>query len=427
MRIFLFAVLILPTVLVCAPVAVSRGSELAAPSLTTRKLEDLLERLRSKHFKVRAAAERELSTREDAAPALRQFLKSSDRDLRQRVGRILEALTQRRNRQARERLEVLARNGKIDQVVERLVRWQDWGGEEDAAWQVVTAFAGRLLDLDKTKFPTAAIDQRTFPQRAPYHGPPLPPGTVRTGLTFQEWQSQLPFRDFTRYKKRIKPIHIAAPRVTLARNGHFVIRAEEVTLDAISSRDLIACTGSVTCNQRRLGLCGIFAGGSVAIKRIFASVVVCDGEFKTEFASLCIIIARGPVTITEGGNNCLIVSGDKITIPKWLRGQKQASMMLRENEAVPLGFIRFFNTADAGITVAAAGKEVAVKVVTPGKPFARARLRSGDVLISVDGTSVPSPESFRRLLRRKLAEGKDATFKIRRGDKSLAIRVPCKG
>ena len=94
--------------------------------------------------------------------------------------------------------------------------------------------------------------------------------------------------------------------------------------------------------------------------------------------------------------------------------------------AIPLGFIKFFDPSQAGISVEGAKGGVAIKQVAPDKPFARAGLRSGDVPLAIDGTVVPSPESFRRLLRRKLAVGKDAAFKVRRGEKTLEIRVSCK-
>jgi S1-C subfamily serine protease len=44
-------------------------------------------------------------------------------------------------------------------------------------------------------------------------------------------------------------------------------------------------------------------------------------------------------------------------------------------------------------------------------------------LAFIDGEAVKDSESFRRLLRRKLAEEKDAVFKVRRGEKTLEVPI----
>jgi S1-C subfamily serine protease len=56
-------------------------------------------------------------------------------------------------------------------------------------------------------------------------------------------------------------------------------------------------------------------------------------------------------------------------------------------------------------------------------PFARAGLRAGDVLAALDGTEVRDPEAFRRLLRRRVAEGGLAQLRVLRDGKTTDVRV----
>jgi S1-C subfamily serine protease len=60
----------------------------------------------------------------------------------------------------------------------------------------------------------------------------------------------------------------------------------------------------------------------------------------------------------------------------------------------------------------------------PGKPFARAGLRKGDLLTALGGAAVGSPEDFRRRLRRLAAEGGKVTLDLQRDGKALRVDVP---
>src|SRR5262249_42636349 len=97
--------------------------------------------------------------------------------------------------------------------------------------------------------------------------------------------------------------------------------------------------------------------------------------------------------------------------------------VVQEGQAMPLGFVRFFDPAHEGIAVEAADKAVRIKEVQLGKPFARAGLRAGDVLLTLDGAEVGSGETFRKTLRKLMAEGTEATFRVRRADRVLDLPV----
>jgi S1-C subfamily serine protease len=112
-----------------------------------------------------------------------------------------------------------------------------------------------------------------------------------------------------------------------------------------------------------------------------------------------------------------------VHIPK---GADVVNSVIKENQPVPLGLVRFFDPAQAGIRVEAAKEGVRVKDAAVDKPFAQVGLKAGDIILTLGGTAVESPDSFRRLLRRKIAEGGQTVFKLRRGEKVLEIAVPLK-
>ena len=90
--------------------------------------------------------------------------------------------------------------------------------------------------------------------------------------------------------------------------------------------------------------------------------------------------------------------------------------VVRTGDAVPLGFIRFFDPAEAGVEASADADGVRVQSVTKDKPFAAAGLRAGDVITAVgdekidpSGTALDEFDSFRRPLRKALAADEEFT------------------
>ena len=88
-----------------------------------------------------------------------------------------------------------------------------------------------------------------------------------------------------------------------------------------------------------------------------------------------------------------------------------------------LGPVRFFEPSRYGIAVAPDKGGVRVKAADREKPLGKAGLRAGDLVLALDGTPADSPESFRRLLRRRVAEGGEAVFRVRRGGKEAEVRA----
>jgi len=420
-------------------------------------VDDLVRRLGDTNFKKREAAERELLKREEAAPVLRRALKRADTETARRINAILEEFARRDNRRALERLAAHANKGEVDRAVELLVRRPSWGAEEDAAWQVFAEVAGKLLDAEKKDFGKIGIEKVAKPVDSGGLAPPGPPGGAKALWEQRVWERQagLPFRDFVRYKKWSvpafvsvkpteedrrevfapswtrdeagrwmppRPVMLTARTLMLARHGAFVIRGHDVHAEQTCASSLFACTGRFRADDM-VNMSGILTLGPVDVKHLHNSVVVCAGDFTARtMMHNCIIVAGGKVNCPRGVGDCVIAAGGRVYLPK----DAAKDNIIRENQTTPLGFVTFFDPSQAGITVEAAEGGVRVKGVAEGKLFARAGLKMGDAVTELDGIAIKSVESFRTLLRRKLAEGGDGKLKVRRGGKMLEVGVPWK-
>jgi hypothetical protein len=386
----------LKTSILCLSLVLATGLSLSLLGESPADGEDvaqLIQRLSNKHFKVREEAARQLLEREDAAPALQRILQvpGSDPEVARRAAQILAEFNRRDARRVLQRLQSLGEQGEVDLLVEWFVRRRRWA-PEDSAWQMLGDLARKLVQLETQ-------------------------GPRKTNLPHSE---STPFVDFRRYRTLVRPKTVDfAPRQL--QRGSYLARGEEIVADVLA-QSLIATSGNFRASF--LGGSAVFAGGSVAVKEVSNSVIICDGEFKARhYVGGCIIIARGPVQCPDKLHNSLIVSLGTVQVPKDTDGK---DTLIQEKEPNPLGFVKFFDPARAGIEVRQAEDGVRVKTAFEGKRFARAGLKAGDLIAALDGEAIKDPESFRRLLRRKLAEGGASKLKVRRGEKTLEIPITWK-
>jgi S1-C subfamily serine protease len=95
--------------------------------------------------------------------------------------------------------------------------------------------------------------------------------------------------------------------------------------------------------------------------------------------------------------------------------------------------VKFFEPADVGLTVEDLPRQdkantegVLLKDVRKDSPFA-SHLRNRDVITDIEDKKTPTTAIFRRVLRRKLAEGGPSfTLTLRRSGKSVEVTVPVK-
>jgi S1-C subfamily serine protease len=163
----------------------------------------------------------------------------------------------------------------------------------------------------------------------------------------------------------------------------------------------------------------------VEVDQLGYSIVICDGAFTAQQRIRnCLVIARGAVHCRHGIYESLVITGDKVHLPARADSRVENST-IKEHEPNPLGLIKFFDPTRLGIKVEAAEGGLKVKQLQRESVFARAGLRTGDVLIGVAGAPIGDPERFRRTLRKLLAEGEEKVFRVRRADRVLEFTVVC--
>ncbi len=386
-----------------------------APERAAQEIAALIRQLGDQNFEVRQAATERLLERPDAAPALRKALKSDDPEVARRAAAILEGQARRQGKQTLDRLAGFASRGEIDRSVELLVAHEHWADEE-AAWRVLTDLAQNLIDRAEKEFGEPAV-----PPRLDF----LPAGDLTRYLKLYRPRLQTNGRIPTAGDREI-PQH---KRDTQGRNYEPVwARAEEIEVNQCGS-DFLVSAGAVRGIPEqggRLGGCVVFAGGSVDVRKSSStagSVIVCDGDFTARNARGCLIIARGDVRCTQLAEGCRIIASGSVDV-----GDKayEKSNQIKQNEAVPLGFVRWFDPEDLGVVVEGTEGGVRVTRAEEGKPFARAGLQKGDLVTALGGARAGAAETFRRLLRKATITGEEVPLAVRRDGQALELTVPLK-
>jgi hypothetical protein len=387
----------------CVGVALGLGRRLphcsADPDvLPGTAVDKLIAQLGSDSDAVREAATKQLKQREDAIPALRRALKSSNGEVARGAATILAFFAAQEER-AVAKLVALGKNGQMDQAVEKLVRRQTLG-DEDGCWQVLAELASRLMDLEKEEFGTVS----------------LKPGVPNR---------EVPARDFRRYWQVTHPRLVSGSR--LSRHDLLppilVVRAEELSTDMPKILSLLAASGHAKTIY--LESCALLAGDSSEMVDIDSSLIVCDGDLLVKgYIKESLVIARGDITCCDLVENSRLICGGAVHLRDY--GKLLETTKVKAQEAKPLGFITFFDPVQVGIKVAKADGGLRVQEAVKDKPFARAGVRAEDLVLALDGAAVTDPEVFRRLLRARVAVEGELAVKLRRGEQTLELRVQCK-
>jgi hypothetical protein len=369
------------------------------------EVDKLIRQLGDKQYAVREAATRRLLELEEASPALRAALKSSDQEVARRAASILEEFRCRSGPRALARLKEHAEKGEVDQAVELFVGRSKWE-DEKACWQVLTGLAAKLIERGKQEFGTAV--------------PPL--------------IDQLPAGDFGRFLKVVNPPFLVGSRVRpyAIRKGNgagFVLRGKDIWIE--SGHDdygLVACAGGLRVGRKlltsHLTKSVIYATGPVEMQGVIRSLLVCDGDLKVGDIGSSLVIVRGDVHCTNSGSvgNSLVIMSGRRHPAKYETIAKTAKIL--EGQRDLLGFVKFFDPVREGIEVEAAKGGARVKAVDTGKAFAKAGLRAGDVITSLEGEASADPETFRRQLRSALARDEGLILQVSRGGQSRQILIP---
>jgi hypothetical protein len=390
----------------------------AGTPLPEGRIRELIRQLGSDVYKEREEATRMLRDRQEAESVLRGALRSSDAEVVRRVRALLDGFVRQRRAQALARIKAAAKEGEADLLAEELVQWP---GEDDAeeCWQPLIDFSHRLIDFEHDKF-------------------------RRIGMWRGEYVKAFIRTSFRPYMTGLRPKALPAGRpdveVVKSEYGKYLARGEHVD---IKKAHYCLLAGSRLVRDAHLESSFVLSGGNVEIADGSWLVVVCDGDFvgkKVHGNSL--IVARGSVRCANTLHDMVILAGGDVSFSEGIRmldvtvrAAGTVSLPKKKNlrncdlkggvpDALRLARVKFFEPSSLGVAVAASNDEVRVKVAAADKPFALAGLRIGDVILALDGSPVRTPEAFRRLLRKRLVQGGAALLKVRRGERSIDLRVP---
>ncbi len=370
-----------------------------------RRIERWVAQLGTDDFDAREAASSWLEDHPEASPWLRKALQSDDSEVCKRARDILGLLDRKHARHQLDKALVLAKDGRIDEAAELLVRWQ---GHDDGrkGWEAVYRVACRAVDAATPRYVSGDfLDLKRFPM---------------SGSVFDLLVGQ--------------PTEVAFPCTTIPRvyGGRFLMRGEEIELDdrQLGGRlSMIVASRKVRLTSPELVWADVVVcGGPVQVNQIQYSVIICDGDL-TALSGLgyCVVIARGKVTCARSTGADFICARE-VEFPY---GGKE-KCVVRTGDAVPLGIIHWFDPAEAGVEASADAdaKGVLVKSVTKDKPFAAAGLQAGDLIAAVGDEKIDAGakaadqfEAFRRALRKALAGDEPFTLTVRRGGKILGLTV----
>jgi hypothetical protein len=415
----------------------------AGKGQSERKVEQWLRDLGSDSFEQREAAKRALMNLEDEPPSLRKELESPDLEVRRSAASILETFEAKRAQRGLKKAQALAKERRVDEMVERLVLWRERIKEEQE-WRAVAELAASLVEWE----------HRTY---------------GNTSFLTQEFSSHFPqvFREKNfSPKDAITSIELAR---MWTRSRHILVQELVLGLRDVSQKHLVVLAAG---NVRTPTLYGsiLLANGSIRMQDGSAnSIILCDEDLEVSGGiHNCLVIVRGKVvcpknsyiadsTILSGGpvafsesvevRNAAIVSGDSIDSLKRLTLGRRVLI----TTSIPDWPVKFFDPEFAGLRVwqvyrnngmmrdgppllaLADGVEIAggveanpdigagvqIKKVRKGSPFAGG-LHESEIVTAIDKQKTLSKESFRKVLRRKLAEGGPIlTFTVRRTDKIL--------
>lgn len=397
----------------------------AAEGLSEREIVRLIEDLSSESFETREAATKALMDVEDEPAAVRKAMKSSDLEVRTRVDRILKVFVQKRCLRGLARAKALSKNGHIIEASDRVAYWGEWDSKGDG-WDNLTRFSDRVIRNAAGYFPPQSFR----------HDAGFPAGDFRCFVNVVHP------REISQRKIDIdigaEPPQNQKQKVSrnlfLQARGRLLLRGEKVSYTGHIIpmglwNGIIASVGDVQLMSAHNSI--IFAGGDMKYPvALRYCIVVCDGdvELLRQPDAGSLIIARGKVTCSSGKlTRCLVRSGQILLLPDG------KTIDFKDGTPDPLAFVKFFELADVGIAAEdlparekSGAEGVRLKEVRKESPFA-AGLRAGDVITAIEDKKTPTTEPFRRVLRRKLAEGGPTlTFTVSRSGKMLDVPLHVK-
>lgn len=199
----------------------------------------------------------------------------------------------------------------------------------------------------------------------------------------------------------------------LALEQHVIVASRTFVARGMGEAEgCVILTNAPTAVFRSMNGCIVFSSGSVTVdKTVRHSAVVCRGDasFKYDSDSTPLVKAGGAITHPDIGEKGRLVPD---LDPKTMFA----------NDTKLLG-MKFYSTAEDGLTTTAKKGVVTVSKVDEAKALGKAGVKAGDVIESINGQEVPTLHELDRLLCRATVASGVAKLKVKRNDKVEVIEV----
>jgi len=279
-----------------------------------------LKNLGSPNFKVREAATKGLKDRPDSVPALRELLRSTDAEVRNRATEILNYLE---SRPARDFADAI-KDGRVELAIEMMAPWLK-GKYESESWLAFRDLARNLAERHEKQ--GGGRMQRIMDRCA--RDQPL---VLTSPKITETTQAELERSYFLRagevdIDRRRQPAGGALNN--LFEQGTFTIATRSVRLHTTKSHIIFAGGSIDLLDGAGEGINGIliFSCGDVTLNCVLGNSLV---------------IARGKVTCNGVVDRCRIICGGTFVSMK-----DPNNCLISENDANPLGFIRWSDSPKA--------------------------------------------------------------------------------
>ena len=369
----------------------------------------LIFQLGSDRYIEREKAEEALLALKQIPDRLRKACRSTDAETRSRARRIVAVFDGRLVALPIARVERLAKEGRFDEAVEHAVRWEG------------------LDPSGKNLVPLAALAKRLRRKACEQIERILPPGDRPTDRL---WENGL--ENGVALQRELFPLYSSNKSLAIEIYRKSLLRGAGVDVREKTSMEVfVVSSGPATVQCVGTSHCVVFACEAFKSKCAIDGIIIADGDVDLDHlgqasVDFSIIIARGDIKLprTLFVGNSVLLAGGKISLHKESKGMPKPGVVMRENDLSGLGIIKFFEPKSVGIEVGAGTDGVQVRHLRKETPFAKV-LSVGDVVTVIDRARTPSPEVFRRVLRKALANvGSDMAVSIRRDGVTRDVKIP---
>jgi hypothetical protein len=360
-------------------------------SPTPAEIAKLIEQLDSKSFREREQASRKLLELDDVTPELDAATKSPSPETARRATLIVEQIRWRNREKYLQRELAQINQMGVDFFLDRMVFDKDFATA--ARWKMTAGLVDSIamragaLDYGGCVYPRSNWPELPLVSDLP------PRGTRVARVAIDGGMGRLTFFD---------SLIISAGslgRVSTIRNSIMMIDGDLSSVNTVQNSVLI-CLGDI--------------GGS--IQRIDSSIVLATGKVSGANS------ARNSFFQAAGLGKQYTAEGNVYVNLKQVDGADPEKNQFVQSKEGPLTMLKWFDPASLGVKLTHLNGEARVDSVADGKPFAKAGVQAGDVIVLLDGRGWVDVDHFNRDLRRALVRD-SAKLMLHRGEKTIDVQL----